>query len=43
MYYAYIIESEKNERYYIGQTDDLEARLDRHNKGRNHSTKPYLP
>ena len=43
MYWVYIIESEKYKRYYIGQTVDLEARLERHNKGRNLSTKAYVP
>ena len=43
MYFVYIIESEKNKRYYIGQTDNLKGRVDRHNKGRNRSTKAYVP
>jgi putative endonuclease len=43
MYFVYIIESQVNKRYYIGQTDNLEVRIERHNKGRNLSTKAYLP
>ena len=43
MYYVYLIESLKNGRYYIGQTDNLEHRIKRHNAGRNVSTKVYLP
>jgi putative endonuclease len=43
MYYVYVIESEKDGRYYIGQTDNLEARIERHNKKRNLSTKAYVP
>ena len=43
MYYVYIIESQVNKRYYIGQTSNLEERINRHNKGRNRSTKPYVP
>ena len=43
MYNVYIIESKKNERYYVGQTNDLEKRIERHNAGRNLSTKAYLP
>ena len=43
MYYVYIIKSQKNKRYYIGQTEDLKARVERHNKGRNRSTKPHIP
>ncbi len=43
MYYVYIIESLKNNSYYIGQTDNLNKRIERHNKGRNLSTKAYIP
>ncbi len=43
MYYVYILESESTGRYYTGQTDNLEARVDRHNKGRNKSTRAYAP
>ncbi len=43
MYFVYIIESEKNGRYYTGQTDDLEERIERHNKGRNRSTMAFVP
>ena len=43
MYYVYIIESIASKRYYIGQTDNLKARIERHNSGRNLSTKAYLP
>jgi putative endonuclease len=43
MYWVYIIESEKDRRYYIGQTENLDARIERHNKGRNLSTRAYIP
>ena len=43
MFFVYIIESEKNGRYYTGQTDNLDKRIERHNKGRNLSTKAYIP
>ena len=43
MYYVYLIESLKNGRYYIGQTDDIDKRIKRHNQGRNISTKAYIP
>ena len=43
MYFVYIIESQKDGRYYIGQTGNLEGRIERHNKGRNLSTKAYVP
>jgi putative endonuclease len=43
MYYVYIIESLASKRYYIGQTDNLKARIKRHNSGRNLSTNAYIP
>lgn len=41
--YLYILYSESRDRYYIGSTIDLEDRLERHNQGRNKSTKTGLP
>ena len=43
MYYVYILEAIRSKRYYIGQTNNLSGRVKRHNKGRNLSTKAYLP
>ena len=43
MYYVYILYSENYDRYYIGQTDTIEARLKRHNAGEVKSTKHYNP
>ena len=43
MYQVYILYSEKGKRYYIGQTQDVEARLHRHNSGYEKSTSPYRP
>ena len=43
MFYLYILYSKSKERYYVGQTNDLFNRLDRHNKGYVKSTKPYAP
>ena len=43
MYYVYVIESESSGRYYIGQTGNLEERIERHNKGRVRSTKGRGP
>jgi len=42
-YFVYILESVKTKKYYIGQTEDLENRLKRHNTGRNKSTKKDAP
>lgn len=39
MYIVYIIFSESSLKYYIGQTDNLENRLFRHNSGFSLSTK----
>ncbi|GAL83997.1 excinuclease ABC subunit C [Sporocytophaga myxococcoides] len=33
IYYTYILESETSGKLYIGQTDNLLARLNRHNNG----------
>ena len=43
MFFVYILYSEKGNRYYIGQTSDVEARLHRHNSGYEKSTSPYVP
>jgi putative endonuclease len=43
MYYIYLIESEKYDRYYIGQTSDLEDRFIRHNENRCKYTKGKGP
>jgi putative endonuclease len=39
MYFVYILYSEKCDRYYIGYCEDLEARLNRHNRGMVTATK----
>lgn len=41
---VYILQSEKNKRYYVGSTNNLERRLKEHNSGKTLSirfTKPY--
>jgi putative endonuclease len=43
MAWVYIIESEKNGRYYLGSTQDLENRLREHNNGEVASTKYLRP
>jgi len=43
MFYIYILMSLKNRKIYIGQTNNLNDRLSRHNKGQCFSTKPYRP
>lgn len=43
MYKVYILQSLKNQRYYIGHTSDLGNRLIRHNRGSVKSTKNNRP
>jgi len=43
MYYLYIITSEKDGTYYIGQTKNLEDRIYRHNSGHSKATKSKRP
>ena len=42
-YYVYILQSIKDETYYVGSTQDLESRLQRHNQGRVAYTRPKRP
>ncbi len=43
MYIVYILKSYKVGRYYVGQTEDINDRLERHNVGRVKSTKHFRP
>lgn len=43
MHYVYILQSKKNNSFYIGCTKDLKRRLSEHNNGDNISTKPFRP
>ena len=43
MSYVYILRSEKDKKYYIDSTDDLERRLEEHNRGQTKSTKFRKP
>jgi putative endonuclease len=43
MFFVYILEAQESKRYYIGQTENLEERIKRHNQGRNLSTRAYIP
>ena len=42
-YFVYILQSQKDSRFYYGQTQNLEKRLLRHNQGKSSYTKKYLP
>ena len=41
--YVYILQSEKNKRYYVGSTNDLERRIKEHQQGRSKYTSNNLP
>ena len=43
MYYAYILISLKDGKYYYGHTNNLEARFRKHNSGQVKSTKSRAP
>jgi len=43
MYFVYILKSLKDSGYYIGQTEDLDARVKKHNNGLVKSTKSRTP
>ena len=42
-YFVYIIESLKDGSYYVGSTQNLTERIERHNQGRSTYTKPKRP
>ena len=42
-YYVYILQNPSKNYIYIGYSENLKQRIESHNKGKNFSTKPYLP
>ena len=42
-FYVYVLKSITRNYTYVGLTDNVERRLNQHNKGHNKTTKPYLP
>jgi putative endonuclease len=42
-FFVYILYSEGHDKYYIGQTNNADNRLKRHNAGSEKATRPYLP
>ena len=42
-YYIYILQSRLDGSYYVGSTQDIISRLDRHNQGRSQYTKAKRP
>ncbi|MBI5778951.1 MAG: GIY-YIG nuclease family protein [Planctomycetes bacterium] len=43
VYYVYILRSLKDGSFYVGQAQDLEERLQRHNSGRSRFTRGKKP
>ncbi|MBS1506998.1 MAG: GIY-YIG nuclease family protein [Bacteroidetes bacterium] len=42
-YFVYILQSQVNNSFYKGSTNDLQRRLFEHNAGKEKSTRRYLP
>ncbi|MFW6369782.1 MAG: GIY-YIG nuclease family protein [Bacteroidota bacterium] len=42
-YFVYILKCQKDGKYYIGMTQNVNARLEFHNSGRQRSTRNRLP
>ena len=42
-YFVYAIVSMKDNRIYVGISEDVDRRINEHNKGRVSSTKAYIP
>ena len=42
-YFVYLLESQKDHKFYIGQTNNLERRLAKHNNGEVNSTSGRRP
>jgi putative endonuclease len=42
-HYVYILQSLKDNKYYVGETHDVSARLAFHNSGKQRSTKNRIP
>ncbi len=43
MHYTYVLQSEKDDKFYVGFTKDLKLRFEQHNKGLVESTKDRRP
>lgn len=43
MYYTYVLQSQKDKKFYAGFTENLKLRFERHNKGLVESTKDRRP
>ncbi len=43
MFYVYAIQSQKDNRIYVGMTGNVDRRINEHNAGKNQSTAFYKP
>lgn len=43
MHYVYVLQSIKDQKYYVGYTNDLKRRLIEHQKGHSFATAPRRP
>ena len=43
MYFVYILNSKNSQKYYVGQTGNLEKRIKEHNDGKVSFTKRFMP
>ena len=43
MFFVYVLKSQKDNGFYIGQTNNLLSRIRRHNEGRVQSTRYRIP
>jgi len=43
MYYTYVLQSKKDDKFYVGFTKDLKLRFEQHSKGRVESTRDRGP
>ncbi|MBM3251400.1 MAG: GIY-YIG nuclease family protein [Candidatus Omnitrophica bacterium] len=43
MFYTYILQSEKDRKFYTGSTNNLERRIEEHNTGKVFSTRKRMP
>lgn len=43
MFYTYVIKSESDHKLYIGWTDNLKSRIEKHNAGKVVATKSRIP
>jgi putative endonuclease len=43
MYFVYVLQSDKDKRFYTGLTQDLKERIEEHNAGASKATKARIP